>query len=177
MQRHYWLQNRLRTIKLEPDTMQLPDDPYKSIMHLLFRTTPDQNIIDVYPNLSFPIPQSSHQSLLQNKRRHEKPHGQSVKPIGLFPPTKGCYLIRMSRQRDRIKGGIRGVAKKKRDCGCHANQWLSIGKPDLAPCDFWLFPKLKSVVKGMHFASVDDIKDRMTRELKCLAEEDFANCF
>ena len=49
--------------------------------------------------------------------------------------------------------------------------------PDLAPCDFWLFPKLKSVVKGLHFASVDEIKDRVTRELRCLAEEDFAGCF
>ena len=48
---------------------------------------------------------------------------------------------------------------------------------DLAPCDFWLLPKLKSVVKGMHFASVDEIKDYMTRELRCLAEEDFADCF
>ena len=49
--------------------------------------------------------------------------------------------------------------------------------PDLAPCDFWFFPKLKSVVKGVHFASVEDIKDRMTRELRCLAEEDFVDCF
>ena len=48
---------------------------------------------------------------------------------------------------------------------------------DLAPCDFWLFPKLKSVVKGMHFASVGNIKDCMTRELRCLMKEDFANCF
>ena len=24
---------------------------------------------------------------------------------------------------------IQDVTKKKRDCGCHANQWLPIGKP------------------------------------------------
>ena len=32
-------------------------------------------------------------------------------------------------------------------------------------------------MKAVHFASVDDIKDCMTRELRGLAEEDFADCF
>jgi hypothetical protein len=27
--------------------------------------------------------------------------------------------------------------------------------PDLAPCDFYPFPKLKSALKGTHFQSVD----------------------
>ena len=49
--------------------------------------------------------------------------------------------------------------------------------PDLAPCDFWLFPKLKSQLKGTHFASASDIKDTVTRALKELKEEDFAECF
>ena len=26
--------------------------------------------------------------------------------------------------------------------------------PDLAPCDFWLFPRLKAVMKGTHFSSL-----------------------
>ena len=26
--------------------------------------------------------------------------------------------------------------------------------PDLAPCDFWLFPKLKSLLKGRRFVNV-----------------------
>jgi hypothetical protein len=30
--------------------------------------------------------------------------------------------------------------------------------PDLAPADFWLFPELKSVLKGKHFLDVEDIK-------------------
>jgi hypothetical protein len=29
--------------------------------------------------------------------------------------------------------------------------------PDLAPADFWLFPKLKSVLKGKRFSDVEDI--------------------
>jgi hypothetical protein len=30
--------------------------------------------------------------------------------------------------------------------------------PDLAPCDFYLCPKLKSALKGTHFQSVDEVK-------------------
>jgi hypothetical protein len=29
--------------------------------------------------------------------------------------------------------------------------------PDLAPCDFWLFTKLKNVLKGQRFADIPDI--------------------
>ncbi len=49
--------------------------------------------------------------------------------------------------------------------------------PDLAPCDFWLFPRLKIVMKGTHFASSELIKASVTRELKSLKEEEFAKCF
>ncbi|KAL4126402.1 hypothetical protein QTP88_010624 [Uroleucon formosanum] len=33
--------------------------------------------------------------------------------------------------------------------------------PDLAPCDFWLFPKLKSALKGTHFESVEAVKTKV----------------
>ena len=49
--------------------------------------------------------------------------------------------------------------------------------PDLAPCDFWLFPKMKSVVKGTHFESVEDIQTRVTGVLKGLKTEAFEGCF
>jgi hypothetical protein len=35
--------------------------------------------------------------------------------------------------------------------------------PDLAPCDFYLFPKIKSVLKGTHFLSVEDVKAKTRR--------------
>ena len=34
--------------------------------------------------------------------------------------------------------------------------------PDLAPADFFLFPRLKAVIKGARFADVDAIKDHVT---------------
>jgi hypothetical protein len=41
---------------------------------------------------------------------------------------------------------------------------------DLAPCDFYLFPKLKSKLKGFHFGTVTD-------ELRTLIENDFRYCY
>ena len=38
--------------------------------------------------------------------------------------------------------------------------------PDLAPCDFFLFPKLKKPMKGKRFATIDEIKSESKKELR-----------
>ena len=48
--------------------------------------------------------------------------------------------------------------------------------PDLAPCDFFLFPKLKGVIKGTRFPDVEAIKRAMTTELQRILEETFRGC-
>ena len=48
--------------------------------------------------------------------------------------------------------------------------------PDLAPCDFFLFPKLKEVIKGVRFPDVDDIRRAVTTELQQIPEESFQGC-
>ena len=40
--------------------------------------------------------------------------------------------------------------------------------PDLAPCDFYLFPKLKSKLKGHHFGTMENIHKIVTDELNTL---------
>jgi hypothetical protein len=35
--------------------------------------------------------------------------------------------------------------------------------PDLAPADFWLLPKLKSMLKGKRFLDVKDIKSSVKK--------------
>ena len=37
--------------------------------------------------------------------------------------------------------------------------------PDLVSCDFWLFPKLKSPLKGKRFQTVDEIQENMMEQL------------
>ena len=47
--------------------------------------------------------------------------------------------------------------------------------PDLAPCNFWLFPKLKTTPKGTRFQSRKNIMEKMTAELRSIPEE-FKRC-
>jgi len=48
--------------------------------------------------------------------------------------------------------------------------------PYLAPCDFWLFPKLKNALKGQRFADLPDIHCNMKTLLRCIPENDFQDC-
>jgi hypothetical protein len=48
--------------------------------------------------------------------------------------------------------------------------------PDLAPCDFWLFPKLKNVLKGQRFADLSGIQREMKKLLRGIPENDFQEC-
>jgi transposase len=45
--------------------------------------------------------------------------------------------------------------------------------PELAPADFFLFPKLKSTVKGRRFGTFDEIKKNSTKELFAIPQEAF----
>ena len=49
--------------------------------------------------------------------------------------------------------------------------------PNLAPCHFWLFLKVKITTKGKRFESIQDIEAATTAQLKTLTKEDFQNCF
>ena len=44
---------------------------------------------------------------------------------------------------------------------------------DLTLCDFFLFPKIKSVLKRTHFSDIDSIKMAATTELKKIPENAF----
>ncbi|UYV78520.1 hypothetical protein LAZ67_16001878 [Cordylochernes scorpioides] len=49
--------------------------------------------------------------------------------------------------------------------------------PDLAPCDFFLFPKLKRPMKGRRYATLDEIKTASKEELKKIFKNVFLKCF
>ena len=49
--------------------------------------------------------------------------------------------------------------------------------PDLAPCDFWLFPKLKRPLRGNRFESSEDIKRESMRALMAIPESGYLACF
>ena len=49
--------------------------------------------------------------------------------------------------------------------------------PDLALSDFFLFPKIKEILKGRHFVDIDDIRSNRTVALKAVPQNQFQNCF
>ena len=49
--------------------------------------------------------------------------------------------------------------------------------PDLAPADFFLFPKVKSSLKGHHHGTLSAVKEACTRTLKDLPESAFQGAF
>jgi len=49
--------------------------------------------------------------------------------------------------------------------------------PNLALYDFYLFPKIKEILKGRHFDDTDDIRSNKTAALKAIPQNQFQNCF
>ena len=49
--------------------------------------------------------------------------------------------------------------------------------PHIAPCDFWMFPKLKMALKGKRFDDIETIQSNATRELKAIPKSAFEDCF
>ena len=49
--------------------------------------------------------------------------------------------------------------------------------PDLAPSDFFLFPKIKEILKRRHFNDIGDIRINTTAALKAIPQNQFQNCF
>ena len=45
--------------------------------------------------------------------------------------------------------------------------------PDLAPCDFWLFPKLR----GCRYETIEEIKEVVTKVIDMVTQKDFHGAF
>ena len=83
------------------------------------------------------------------------------------PVNKEYYLSVMKRLREQIRRK-RGDLWKENSCILHH---------DMAPVDFFLFPKLKLPLRGTYFQSIEGIKENSRRELKSIPENAFKNCF
>ena len=49
--------------------------------------------------------------------------------------------------------------------------------PDLAASDFFLFPKIKEILKQKHFYDIDDVRINTTAAPKAIPHNYFQNCF
>ena len=48
---------------------------------------------------------------------------------------------------------------------------------DLAPADFFLFPKFKATLKGCRFQTIEEIQENVIRELRAITESAFQEAF
>ena len=49
--------------------------------------------------------------------------------------------------------------------------------PALAPCDFWLFPKLKEKLRGCGYEIIEEMKEAVAKVIDTLTQEDFHGAF
>jgi hypothetical protein len=49
--------------------------------------------------------------------------------------------------------------------------------PDLAPCDFILFQKVKTALKGHHFESTENIQKSVTQVFNDIPQNAFRECY
>ena len=49
--------------------------------------------------------------------------------------------------------------------------------PDLSPCDFFLFPRLKTHLKELCFGAPDNIQTAVTNQLKAIPVSEFQHCY
>ena len=49
--------------------------------------------------------------------------------------------------------------------------------PDLAPCDFWLFPKLKEKLRSCRYERIEEMKEAVTKAIDAHTQEDFHGAF
>ena len=49
--------------------------------------------------------------------------------------------------------------------------------PDIAPCDFWLFPKLKEKLRGCRYETIEEMNKAVTKVIDTLTQEDFNGAF
>ena len=49
--------------------------------------------------------------------------------------------------------------------------------PDFAPCDFWLFSKLKEKLRGCQYDTIEEMKEAVMKIIDMLTQEDFHGAF
>lgn len=49
--------------------------------------------------------------------------------------------------------------------------------PDLSPCDFWLFPKIKEQLRGKDFQDLSELQGALEEQMNSLQKEDFYQCY
>ncbi|KAI6656144.1 Mariner transposase [Oopsacas minuta] len=91
----------------------------------------------------------------------------------------------------RQKTGIRGILLHHDNASSHTairtrelleNSGLKtlphpLYSPDLAPCDFWLFPRLKDQLRGRRFSTNEELRGALFQAIGDIPKEEWKKCF
>lgn len=119
--------------------------------------------------------------------QHEVPHGVTVNADHYITALK-TLKIHISRKRRHLVGKwILHHDNARPHTAARVLEFLTKSKitvmkhppysPDLAPCDFWMFPKLKEALRGQTFSSYQDIVTAVQGYFNTLDKNAFSTCF
>ncbi|UYV67193.1 hypothetical protein LAZ67_4004296 [Cordylochernes scorpioides] len=115
------------------------------------------------------------------------PQGQTVNSAFYLE-----VLRRLKRRIARVKADIKDTVKLHHDNATSHTAFIITNflarsntpviphppySPDLAPCDFFLFPRLKREMKGKHWETVENIQHHVTTFLRSIPVEEFQGAF
>ena len=96
---------------------------------------------------------------VQEEIPSEEPSTLQIESVA-FPPVHNSVLVTDSL----TKRGIKTVPH-------------SPYNPDLAPCDFCLFPEIKENFRGCRYETIEEMKEAVTKVIDTLTHEDFHGAF
>ena len=111
-------------------------------------------------------------SIKAYRERGSRPFS-SERLVSLFSPSRSCLgrFILICGGQESSAGPSSPTLMQKRVkhqiwWNIKSPRWLSTPySPDLDSCDFWLFPKLKSPLKGKRFQTIDEIQQNTRGKL------------
>jgi hypothetical protein len=101
-----------------------------------------------------------------------------------------CMMRRCAKKTPWIVA-VRGVASASWQCSCpHSTECAAVShekrddsgfappySPDLTPCDFFLFPRMKRDLKAKSFQNLEEVRAKTTEALNDITLQEFQNCF
>ena len=103
----------------------------------------------------------------------------SRKVGSLWGMIRGVGVVRKSEHQSLWANWVSGISTRTMHNSIFVTDYLTkVGiktvphppyTPELAPCDFWLFPKLT----GCRYETIEEMKDSVTKVIDTLTQEDF----
>ncbi|UYV73825.1 hypothetical protein LAZ67_11001036 [Cordylochernes scorpioides] len=162
---------------------------YKLYMERLPHQQYDHQRPSLLTELSSKLDPSHTWTVVECSPATREPRGQTVNSVFYLE-----VLRRLKRRIARVRTDIKDTVKLHHDNATSYTAFIITNflarsntsvillshppySPDLAPCDLFLFPRLKREMKGKHWETVENIQHHVTTFLRCIPFEEFQGAF